>query len=121
MATADYDSHDLQGLSDFVNEKVVPELEKTKGVASVDPTGLLEETVQIVLDHDKIDQINNKVLDSVDSELAKSERELRKSCRRSTTVCRKSPTGNPNCPVQKMKPMTSWRSLPSSCSRRRRT
>ena len=77
MATADYDSHDLQGLSDFVNEKVVPELEKTKGVASVDPTGLLEETVQIVLDHDKIDQINNKVLDSVDSELAKSERELR--------------------------------------------
>ncbi len=77
MATADYDGHDLQGLSDFVNEKVVPELEKTKGVASVDPTGLLEETVQIVLNHDKIDQINNKVLDSVDSELAKSERELR--------------------------------------------
>ena len=77
MATADYDGHDLQGLSDFVNEKVVPELEKTKGVASVDPTGLLEETVQIVLDHDKIDEINNKVLDSVDSELAKSERELR--------------------------------------------
>ncbi|MFR5599340.1 MAG: efflux RND transporter permease subunit, partial [Holdemania filiformis] len=77
MATADYDGHDLQGLSDFVNEKVVPELEKTKGVASVDPTGLLEETVQIVLDHDKIDEINNKVLDSVDSELAKNERELR--------------------------------------------
>ncbi|WP_278839340.1 efflux RND transporter permease subunit [Holdemania filiformis] len=77
MATADYDGHDLQGLSDFVNEKVVPELEKTKGVASVDPTGLLEETVQIVLDHDKIDEINNKVLDSVDSELAKTERELR--------------------------------------------
>ena len=72
MATADYDGHDLQGLSDFVNEKVVPALEKTKGVASVDPTGLLEETVQIVLDHDKIDAINNKVLDSVDSELAKT-------------------------------------------------
>ena len=34
-----------------------------------------EETVQIVLDHDKIDAINNKVLDSVDSELAKTERE----------------------------------------------
>lgn len=77
MATADYDGHDLQGLSDFVNEKVVPELEKTKAVASVDPTGLLEETVQIVLDHQKIDEINNKVLASVDSELAKTERELR--------------------------------------------
>ena len=77
MATADYDGHDLQGLSDFVNEKVVPELEKTKGIASVDPTGLLEETVQIVLDHQKIDEINNKVLASVDSELAKTERELR--------------------------------------------
>lgn len=77
MATVDYDGHDLQSLSDFVNNAIIPELEKTKGVASVDATGLLEETVEIQLDQDKIDEINNKVLASVDSELAKSERELR--------------------------------------------
>ena len=67
----------------------------------MDPTGLLEETVQIVLDHDKIDEINNKVLASVDSELAKSERELREKRRRSTMACRRLPTANQNYPTQK--------------------
>lgn len=77
MATVDYDGQDLKNLSEFVQKKVVPELEKTKGVASVDPTGLLEETVQIALNQDKIDEINNRLLDSVNSEMAKAERELR--------------------------------------------
>lgn len=79
MATVDYDGQNLQVLSDFVESKVVPELEKTKGVASVNTTGLLEETVQILLDQDKIDEINNKMLASVNSELAKTERDLRNS------------------------------------------
>ncbi|SJZ49759.1 efflux RND transporter permease subunit [Anaerorhabdus furcosa] len=79
MATVDYEEKDLKSLSEFVENKVIPELEKTKGVASVEPTGLLEETVQIVLDQNKIDEINNKVLASVNSELAKAERELRDS------------------------------------------
>lgn len=76
MATIDYEGQDLKSLSEFVDSKVVPELEKTKGVATVTPQGLLEETVQIVLDQDKIDDINNKILNSVDSELAKAERDL---------------------------------------------
>lgn len=79
MATVDYEGMDLKTLSQFVDDKVIPELEKTKGVASVDPTGLLEETVQVVLDQDKINDINNKVLASVNGELAKAERELRDS------------------------------------------
>ena len=77
MATMDYDGHDLQQLSDFINDEILIEMEKTKGVASVQATGLLSETVQIVLDQDKIDAINNTMLDSVNSELARTERELR--------------------------------------------
>ncbi len=76
MATIDYEGQDLKSLSEFVDTKVVPELEKTKGVATVTPQGLLEETLQIVLDQDKIDDINNRILNSVDGELAKAERDL---------------------------------------------
>lgn len=76
MATIDYKGQDIKSLSEFVDSKVVPELEKTKGVATVTPQGLLEETVQIILDQNKIDDINNTILNSVDSELAKAERDL---------------------------------------------
>ncbi len=86
----------------------------------MDPTGLLEETVQIVLDHDKIDEINNKVLASVDSELAKSERELREKLQEVNDGLQKITDGESELSNTKTKPMTSWRSLPFSCDRRRR-
>ncbi len=77
MATVDYEGMDIQELSDFVSEEVIPELEKTAGVASVTVTGLLEETIHIMLNQEKIDEINNKILDNVNSELAEAERELK--------------------------------------------
>ena len=79
MATVDRDQDDLQTLSDFVEIQLLPELEKTKGVASVETTGLLEQTVQIILDQEKIETINNQLLQSVDAELAETERELQNS------------------------------------------
>lgn len=77
MATVDDDNKDLYELSDFVDEKIVIELEKISGVASVDASGLLEESVHILFNQEKIDEINNKMLASVNSELAKAEREIR--------------------------------------------
>ena len=64
--------------NDKNNEKVSEKknTKKTKGVASVDPTGLLEETVQIVLDHDKIDEINAQLLDLIDTKLADARAQL---------------------------------------------
>lgn len=76
MTTVDYEGQGIKELSEFVDAKIVPELEKTKGVATVTAQGLLEETVQVLLDQDKIDDINNKILNSVDAELAKAERDL---------------------------------------------
>lgn len=75
--TVDYQDKDVLELSDFVDKQVIKEIEKTKGVASIMTDGLLKETIQIVLDQDKIDDINNKIIGSVNSELANSEKELR--------------------------------------------
>ena len=75
--TVDYENMGVLELSDFVDHHVLKEIEKTKGVANVTTDCLLKETVQIFLDQDKIDSINNRIIGSVDSELAKAEKEIR--------------------------------------------
>ena len=56
--TVDYENKDILELSEFVNKNIINEIEKTAGVATVQVDGLLKETIQIVLDQDKINNIN---------------------------------------------------------------
>ena len=58
----DYDGMDIYELSDYVSENVLPQLERVDGVASVSTTGLVEKSVQITLDQEKIDAVNDKLL-----------------------------------------------------------
>lgn len=69
----------LQGaeLTTFLNSEIIPKLEKINGVASITPTGLIEEKVQVKLNQEKIDTINDKILANIDSELLKTEKELK--------------------------------------------
>lgn len=69
----------LQGadLTNFLNNEIIPKLERIDGVASVTATGLVEEKVQVKLNQEKIDEINDKILASIDSELLKTEKELK--------------------------------------------
>lgn len=69
----------LQGadLTNFLNTEIIPKLEKIDGVASVTSTGLVEEKVQVKLNQEKIDEINDKILASIDSELLKTEKDLK--------------------------------------------
>ncbi len=78
MASVDYDGKDLKDLSDFVNNELLMQLEKTVGVAEVSASGLLEETIQITLDQSKIDDFNYRLVASVNRTIADSEREIRK-------------------------------------------
>lgn len=61
-AAMDYDGSDVYELTNFAKDNVIPYLERQNGVASVDPTGLVEKTVEIRLDQKKIDAVNEKVL-----------------------------------------------------------
>ncbi len=63
-------------ITKYFNDNILPELEKVEGVASVSTTGLLEESISIQLSQEKIDALNQKVLNSIDSNLAKAQGQL---------------------------------------------
>ncbi len=71
-----YDNHDIYDTSSFVDDTVVPALERADGVADASTTGSAEKTVEVRLDDDKIEQINNKLLAHVNSELYDSKKEI---------------------------------------------
>lgn len=76
ISAVDVKDMDLIEISQLVNEKIVPELESINGVASVTGIGLLEERIEVSIDADKIDDLNKKILEAVDSELSEAEDQL---------------------------------------------
>ena len=67
---------DDASISTYVQESVMPELESIEGVASVSATGLLEESVNVIIRQDKIDAVNEKVFASIDEKMTEAEEEL---------------------------------------------
>lgn len=63
-------------VSDLAKNTIVPELESIEGVASASATGLLEESVNVIIRQDKIDAINRQVFGYIDSELEEKEQEI---------------------------------------------
>ena len=55
---------------------VIPELESIEGVASASATGLLEESVNVVIRQEKIDAINEQVFGSIDGEIDEAKEDL---------------------------------------------
>ena len=76
IAAVDMEGMDVYQLTDFAEESVIPEFERQAGVASVSGTGLVEKSVEIRLNEEKIEAINTKVLASVDEGLAEAKAEL---------------------------------------------
>ncbi|MEG0924324.1 MAG: efflux RND transporter permease subunit [Anaerovoracaceae bacterium] len=78
VAAVSFDGKSQTELSNFVKDTLLNKLEGTSGVASISAGGILDEKVNVVLSQDKIDKINNQVLGSINSNLAKAEREINK-------------------------------------------
>ena len=76
IAAVDMEGMDIYQLTDFASETVIPAFERQAGVASVSGTGLVEKSVEIRLNEEKIEAINTRVLASVDEELADAKAEL---------------------------------------------
>ena len=72
----DYEGMDIYELSDYVEDTIVPQLERVDGVANVSTTSLVEKSVQITLDQEKIDAVNDKLLVKVSDRLADAKNEL---------------------------------------------
>lgn len=63
-------------ISTYVQNSVMPELESIEGVASVSATGLLEESVNVIIRQEKIDEINKKVYAAIDDKMQDAQEEL---------------------------------------------
>lgn len=74
--SVDYEGKDIYELSDFVEDIVTPYFERQDGVASVSAVGLVEQTVEVRLNQDKIDDINAQLLASVLGTLDEAKQEI---------------------------------------------
>ena len=63
-------------ITDYANDELIPELESIEGVASVDASGLVEESVHVIIRQDKIDAINEQVFGYIEGEFADAEKEI---------------------------------------------
>ncbi|BBF44322.1 RND multidrug efflux transporter [Lachnospiraceae bacterium KM106-2] len=71
-AAVDVKGMSSKELSQYVNDKVIPSLESVEGVASVTGTGLIDHSVNVVINQKKIDKINKKLKESVQKKMDKA-------------------------------------------------
>lgn len=69
VAAVDYEGMDRIELSNFLNDTVIPKLEGVTGVASVSTTGSVEKTLNVVINQDKIDEVNSRLYYAISSSL----------------------------------------------------
>ncbi|MBE5883029.1 MAG: acriflavin resistance protein [Lachnospiraceae bacterium] len=76
IAAVGVEGMDNGDISTYVSDEIIPDLESVEGVASVSATGLLEESVNIIIREDKVNAINEKVFAAIDDKMKEAEEEL---------------------------------------------
>ena len=74
--SVDVDGMDIEEVSKYVNNEIIPKFERINGVASVSGVGLVEKQLEISLNKDKINELNQKLKSSATAELDKQQRQL---------------------------------------------
>ena len=76
IAAVDMDGYDTEELSAFTRDTLVNKLEGTTGVASISTGGLIESNINVVINQDKIDELNEKLLSKANESLAEAKSQL---------------------------------------------
>ena len=76
IAAVGMDGMDEGQISTFVQDSIMPELESIEGVASVNASGLLEESVNVIIRQDKVDAVKEKIFAAIDDKMKEAEQEL---------------------------------------------
>ncbi len=71
-----YDGMEMEELSRFVEDTVIPSFERQDGVANVTSVGLVEKTLQVELNEEKVEELNNKILAKANDALADAMEQL---------------------------------------------
>lgn len=70
---------DIKELSKLVENEIIPYLERQDGVASISSGGMLKDSIEIRLNQEKIDKVNNKILDAANDKLAEASEKISKA------------------------------------------
>lgn len=73
---ASADGKDIYEATTLIEDKVVPALERVNGVADVSTTGAVHQSVEVRLSESKIEDINNKLLANVNSQLYDAKKQI---------------------------------------------
>lgn len=76
VAALEKDDLDSVGITNLVEEELLSELESLEGVASVSTSGEVEESVQVLLRQDKIDEVNKKIEKALGKSFDEAKQEL---------------------------------------------
>ncbi len=76
VAAVDMDDMDPAEISAFMDDALMNKLEGITGVASVSASGMLEQKINVLLSQEKIDRLNDKIVETLDGEFAKAQNEL---------------------------------------------
>lgn len=73
VAAVDMKGSSITEISNFVENKLERKLEGIEGVASVNTAGLVDESVKISLNQDRIDRVNEKIANAINSKFGEAE------------------------------------------------
>lgn len=76
IAAVDVEGMDTLQISDYAKDELIPEMESVEGVASVSGTGIIEQSIQVVLNQEKIDAVNAKIIASLDAKFSDAQNEM---------------------------------------------
>lgn len=76
MVSVDYKGKSGYEFSQYVQDNIIPELERQDGVASVQASGLIEKSVEVRLNQDKIDDVNERILEKTDKTLKDAKKKI---------------------------------------------
>lgn len=73
---------DNAGVSKFTRDELLTPLEGIEGVAAVNAMGMIDDSLQVVLDQSKIDELNDEVQDAINDEIDDGKRKVKKGIRK---------------------------------------
>ncbi len=76
IAAVGMEGMDYAQLSTYVEDVIAPQIESIEGVASVSTSGLLEESVNVVIRPEKIQELNQSIYAAIDAQMQEAVDEL---------------------------------------------
>lgn len=81
VASVDMEGYSTERLTEFLTKTIIPELEGTTGVASIQAGGMVESGINVFINEDKIEKLNNKLIAKINREMSSARAEIDKGLR----------------------------------------